>query len=143
MRKFQAILEEYGIFGYQSVAKPILTTLITGEPILLVGEQGTGKTMLAEKLSIALGIKTKGEGKQFNASNMKLGKLSKKTFGDKIQTTGMIDVPPEYKAAVSSYFGGTVKDIHLLVGQSVKMGQTLFTLVNPEYVQIQQDLLKY
>jgi len=78
---------------------------------------------------------------QFNASGMKLGKMTEKTFADKIQATGMMDVPPEYKAAVSFYFGGTVKDIHLLVGQSVKRGQTLFTLVNPKYVQIQQDFL--
>lgn len=78
---------------------------------------------------------------QFNTSGMKLGKIVEKTFADRIQTTGMMDVPPEYKATVSFYFGGTVKDIHLLVGQSVKAGQTLFTLVNPEFVQVQQDFL--
>jgi len=78
---------------------------------------------------------------QFNTSGIKLGKMSEKIFAEKIIATGVMDVPPEYKAAVSFYFGGTVKDIHLLVGQSVKKGQTLFTLVNPEFVQIQQDFL--
>ncbi|MCF6268329.1 MAG: efflux RND transporter periplasmic adaptor subunit [Melioribacteraceae bacterium] len=79
--------------------------------------------------------------KQFSSSGMKLGKITRKTFSERIQTTGMIDVPPEYKAAVTVFYGGMVKDVHLLVGQIVKKGETLFALENPEYVEMQQDYL--
>ncbi|APF17244.1 efflux transporter, RND family, MFP subunit [Caldithrix abyssi DSM 13497] len=78
---------------------------------------------------------------QFTSSNMELGKITLQYFSERIRATGMIDVPPQYKADVSVYYGGTVKDVRLLAGQSVKKGATLFTLENPDYVQMQQDYL--
>ncbi len=78
---------------------------------------------------------------QFSTSEMKLGKITNQSFSEKIQVSGMMDVPPEYKAAVSVYYGGTVKNIHLLVGQNVKKGETLFTLENPQYIEMQQNYL--
>ncbi len=78
---------------------------------------------------------------QFMASGMKLGKVTSQLFSERIQSTGILDVPPQYKAAVSVYYGGTVRDVELLVGQTVKKGATLFMLENPDYVQMQQDYL--
>lgn len=78
---------------------------------------------------------------QLSFSGMELGKITQKSFSERILTTGTLDVPPEYKAAVSVYYGGTVKNLHLLVGEKIKMGQTLFTLENPEFIQMQQDYL--
>ncbi|MEE9431270.1 MAG: efflux RND transporter periplasmic adaptor subunit [Melioribacteraceae bacterium] len=78
---------------------------------------------------------------QFSTSGMKLGKITNHSFSEKIQVAGAMDVPPEYKAAVSIYYGGTVKNIHLLVGQKVKKGGVLFTLENPQYIEMQQDFL--
>ncbi len=79
---------------------------------------------------------------QFSSSDMKLGKLEMKTFNDVVKANGMFDVPPENRATVSTYFGGTVKSIQLLPGKQVKKGQILFTLENPDYVQMQQDYLE-
>lgn len=79
---------------------------------------------------------------QFESSGMELGKLEMQSFHEIVRANGMIDVPPEYRASVSSYFGGTVKDLNLLTGQSVDKGQVLFTLENPDFVQIQQDFLE-
>ncbi len=79
---------------------------------------------------------------QFIASNMELGKLSLQDFSTSIKANGMFDVPPENKASVSAYFAGYVKNISLLPGDAVKKGQVLFTIENPEYVQIQQDFLE-
>jgi len=79
---------------------------------------------------------------QFESSEMKLGRLEKKTFHEIVKSTGMIDVPPANRASVSTYFGGTVKDIRLLPGERVQKGQLLFTLENPDYVKIQQDFLE-
>lgn len=79
---------------------------------------------------------------QFESSNMTLGTMEKIPFHELVKAKGMIDVPPENRAAVSSYFGGAVKEISLLPGQSVKEGQVLFVLENPDYVQIQQDFLE-
>lgn len=79
---------------------------------------------------------------QFKASNMELGKLTLQDFSKSIKANGMFDVPPQNKATVSAYFAGYVKNITLLPGDVVKKGQVLFTLENPEYVQMQQDFLE-
>lgn len=79
---------------------------------------------------------------QFAASNMALGKLTLQGFSTAIKANGMFDVPPENKASISAYFAGYVKNITLLPGNEVKKGQVLFTLENPEYVQVQQDFLE-
>lgn len=79
---------------------------------------------------------------QFIASNMELGKLTMQDFSTFIKTNGMFSVPPQNKATVSAYFAGYVKSITLLPGDVVKKGQVLFTLENPEYVQVQQNFLE-
>ncbi len=79
---------------------------------------------------------------QFNSSEMKLGKLQMQEFNEVVKANGMFDVPPQNNASISSYFGGSVKDIVLIPGERVKKGQVLFTLENPEYVQMQQDFLE-
>lgn len=80
--------------------------------------------------------------KQFQSSSMVLGKLEMQAFHEVVKANGTFDVPPENHAEVSCYFGGTVKDIRLLPGERIKKGQVLFTLENPDYVQIQQDFLE-
>lgn len=79
---------------------------------------------------------------QFDSSNMELGNMVKKEFNTVVKANGMFDVPPENKATVSAYFAGYVKNISLLPGDVIKKGQVLFTLENPEYIQIQQDFLE-
>jgi cobalt-zinc-cadmium efflux system membrane fusion protein len=79
---------------------------------------------------------------QFDRGEMALGTLSNQPFSTVIRTTGMVDVPPEKKSTVAAYFGGYVKHISLLEGQKIRKGQTLFTLENPNYIQVQQDFLE-
>jgi len=80
--------------------------------------------------------------KQFENSKMELGKIANHTFNQSIKSYGIFDVPPENKASVSAYFGGYVKKLRLLEGQEVSKGEILFTLENPEYVEIQQEFLE-
>jgi cobalt-zinc-cadmium efflux system membrane fusion protein len=79
---------------------------------------------------------------QFQSSGLELGEMKMTAFHEVVNANGVFDVPPEYRASVSSYFGGTVENIQLLTGEKVKKGQVLFTLVNPEFVQMQQDYLE-
>ena len=80
--------------------------------------------------------------KQFSSSAMELGKIETKAFSEVVKANGMFDVPPENNASVSSYFGGTVKNIQLLSGEKVKKDQVLFVLENPDFVQLQQEYLE-
>lgn len=79
---------------------------------------------------------------QFELGKMEVGTFSTQPFHKVVKANGMLDVPPENKATVSAYFGGYVKNITLLQGQKITKGQTLFTLENPEYIQVQQDFLE-
>jgi MoxR-like ATPase len=57
-------LKELGVFGYAPVEPVILAALASGDPLLLVGKAGTGKTFLLNSLSEALGL----EHRHYNAS---------------------------------------------------------------------------
>ena len=80
---------------------------------------------------------------QFKSSNMQLGKMSQQQFSEGLKTNGKIGIPPDNRASVSAYFGGYIKMISLIEGQKVKKGQTLFTLENPDYIDIQKNYLEY
>jgi cobalt-zinc-cadmium efflux system membrane fusion protein len=79
---------------------------------------------------------------QFDGGQMQLGKLSEQSFPLVVQTTGMIDVPPENRAIISSFAGGYIQKTPLLVGNIVRKGQVLATLENPEFVEMQQNYLE-
>ncbi len=79
---------------------------------------------------------------QFDTNDLILGPMEKRTFPKMVETSGMIDVPPENRASVTAFMGGFVKQTSLLVGDQVKKGQFLVVLENQEFVQMQQDYLE-
>ena len=79
---------------------------------------------------------------QFSANNFAIGGLEERSFPDVVETSGMIDVPPENRASVMAFMGGFVKKTPLLIGDKVKKGQLLVTLENQEFVQMQQEYLQ-
>ena len=79
---------------------------------------------------------------QFKSGGMELGKISMQQFNTIVKANGVFAVPPQNQADVSAYFAGYVKDINLLPGDAVKKGQVLFTIENPEYIQVQQNFLE-
>ena len=101
-------------------------------------DQPAGDTQPAEQ--------TSSSSLEFTEDEFRSGELSVVTvelydFGDVIRANGYIDVPPEGRAAVSAFYGGYVKQINLIPGQSVKKGDVLMTLENPEYLEMQQQYL--
>jgi MoxR-like ATPase len=56
MKPQTSLIRSLGIYGYDPVEPLILTALATGDPLLLVGAAGTGKTFLLNSLSEALGL---------------------------------------------------------------------------------------
>ena len=79
---------------------------------------------------------------QFSSEKMRLGKLEEQSFSQTIKTNGMIDVPPQNKAKISTFIGGYITKTPLLIGDKVKKGQVLVTLENTEFVEIQQQYLE-
>ena len=79
---------------------------------------------------------------QFEASKMTIGKPIEQDFDVTIKASGRIDVPPQYRAKVTTFLGGYVKATKLLVGDKVTKGQALITLENTEYLDLQKDYLE-
>src|SRR3954447_2812730 len=57
-------LARLGAYGFDAQETPILAALVTGDPLLLIGRSGTGKTFLLNSISEALGL----EHRHYNAS---------------------------------------------------------------------------
>ena len=57
-------LRRLGLHGYDDLDPLILAALVTRDPVLLIGSAGTGKTMMLNRLSAALGL----EQRHYNAS---------------------------------------------------------------------------
>jgi len=79
---------------------------------------------------------------QFKNSNMAMGTATVQDFPAIVKATGMIDVPPQSKQLISSFYGGNIKKSSLLIGDKVRKGQALVTIENPEFVTMQQDFLE-
>lgn len=79
---------------------------------------------------------------QFESQNMQLGKLTEEAFSTIVKANGMIDVPPENKVSVSSFIGGYVTKLPLLIGDKVKKGQLVATLESTEFLELQQQYLE-
>ncbi|MDP6418678.1 MAG: AAA family ATPase [Candidatus Krumholzibacteria bacterium] len=57
-------LEDLGAFGFKQDEEIILAALVTEDPLLLIGNSGTGKTFLLNSISEAMGL----EHRHYNAS---------------------------------------------------------------------------
>ena len=79
---------------------------------------------------------------QFKKNNMALGKPQTIDFPEYIEVNGMIDVPPTNKASISPIMGGYVHSFNLLEGNYVKKGQVLFSLKNPDFINLQEQFLE-
>lgn len=53
----EPFLKELGLVGLEALELPILCTLVTGDPLLMVGEHGTAKTALAGAVAEAMGLR--------------------------------------------------------------------------------------
>jgi cobalt-zinc-cadmium efflux system membrane fusion protein len=79
---------------------------------------------------------------QFNSMNMAWGKMDSSQFAEEITVQGAVRVPVENMQEVTTFYGGYVSGLELLEGQSVKKGEVLFYLENPEFILLQQNYLE-
>ncbi len=79
---------------------------------------------------------------QYEAGKMNMITPKLVSFYEHIKTTGIVDVPPQYKASISTFYAGYVSNLKLLEGQYVRKGTVLFLLQNPEFIEMQQAYLE-
>lgn len=79
---------------------------------------------------------------QFNGVKIQLGSIEKKNLSSLIKASGVLDLPPQNKASISSFVGGIITKINVIQGDLVKEGQVLATLEHPDILRLQQDYLE-
>lgn len=79
---------------------------------------------------------------QYERADIQLGSIEKRTMGSELRVNGIIDVPPQNNISINMPYGGFVKYTEMLPGTSVRKGQLLVTIENPDFIQFQQDYLE-
>lgn len=78
---------------------------------------------------------------QINSVGIIFGKVEQKQLTATLKANGALRVPNNNKANATSLYGGVIKSIHVQVGSFVKIGQVIATIVNPQFIQLQEEYL--
>lgn len=77
---------------------------------------------------------------QIKSIGIELGSIEQKELTNSIKANGVLTVPNQNKAFVVPLFSGVIKTLNVQPGTFVKQGQAIATIVNPDLIQIQQQL---
>ncbi len=78
---------------------------------------------------------------QMKSIGIELGTIVEKQLTASLKTNGVLKVPNQNKASVSSVYSGVIKSLLVQPGNYVRKGQTIATISNPEFVQVQSEYL--
>jgi membrane fusion protein, heavy metal efflux system len=78
---------------------------------------------------------------QIKSIGIELGTIEEKQLTASVKVNGVLKVPNQNKASVNSLYSGVIKSLLVQPGNYVKKGQTIATVANPEFIQVQSDLL--
>jgi cobalt-zinc-cadmium efflux system membrane fusion protein len=113
---------------------------------LAVGLMACGKNQPTEKTETAAAEEATNmvslTTPQVETAGIELGNIEQRQISGTIKVSGMLDVPPQQMVSVSVPMGGFLKTTSLLQGSRVEKGQTIATVENLDFIQIQQDFLE-
>jgi membrane fusion protein, heavy metal efflux system len=78
---------------------------------------------------------------QIKSIGIELGTIEEKQLTASVKVNGVLKVPNQNKASVNSLYSGVIKSLLVQPGNYVKKGQTIATVANPEFIEVQSDLL--
>jgi len=77
---------------------------------------------------------------QMKTAAIELGTIELKNLKTSIKANGMLSVPNQNKAFITSVNSGVIKTLHIQPGSFVNKGQAVATIVNPDVARLQQEL---
>jgi cobalt-zinc-cadmium efflux system membrane fusion protein len=78
---------------------------------------------------------------QIKSIGIELGSIEQKQLTASLKTNGVLKVPNQNKANINSVYSGVIKTLLVQPGNTVSKGQTIATIANPEFIQVQSDYL--
>ena len=79
---------------------------------------------------------------QYQTAGIKLGSIEFRTLSNLIRVNGILNAPPQQQVSVATHYGGILVTANHLAGTSVRKGQVLAVLENPEFIRLQQEYLE-
>jgi membrane fusion protein, heavy metal efflux system len=79
---------------------------------------------------------------QFKALKMEVGELPMRNMSGTIQVNGILEVPPQNEAIITSIIGANINSIQVIEGDEVKKGQVLAYLTHPNLIRLQSEYLE-
>lgn len=77
---------------------------------------------------------------QLKTAGIEFGAIEMKNLATAIKANGLLSVPNQNKALVTSVSNGTIRTLTVQPGSYVKKGQVIATILNPQIAQLQQEL---
>ena len=77
---------------------------------------------------------------QIKTAGIESGTIELKNLKTSIKANGMLTVPNQNKALVTSVNSGVIRTLHIQPGSFVRKGQVVATIVNPDVARLQQEL---
>lgn len=128
-----SLLRKLGLVGLERIEPVILAALVHREPLLLIGNHGTGKSLLLNRLAQALGL----EHRHYNASLLSFDDLVGYPLPDSNGTLRFVQTPASIWGAQSVFFDEISRC-------RPEMQNKLFSLIHERRVQgIDLDRLIY
>jgi cobalt-zinc-cadmium efflux system membrane fusion protein len=78
---------------------------------------------------------------QIKTVGITFGNIENKELTATIKANGNLKVPNNNKANATSLYGGVIKSLNVQIGSFVKKGQTIATIANPQFIQLQEEYL--
>lgn len=78
---------------------------------------------------------------QIKSIGIELGTIEEKQLTASLKTNGVLKVPNQNKASINSIYSGVIKSLLVQPGNTVRKGQTIATIANPEFIQAQSQYL--
>lgn len=78
---------------------------------------------------------------QIKSIGIDLGTVEQKQLTASLKTNGVLKVPNQNKASVNSVYSGVIKSLLIQPGNTVKKGQAIATIANPDFIRVQDEYL--
>lgn len=78
---------------------------------------------------------------QIKTIGVSYGSIEMKELTSTIRANGILKVPNGSKGNATSLYGGVIKSLNVQIGSHIRKGQTIATIANPQFIQLQEEYL--
>lgn len=78
---------------------------------------------------------------QIEAVGISYGSVTLKELTATVRANGFLRVPNNNRASVTSLYGGVIHTLDVRIGDHVRKGQVIATIVNPQFIGLQEEYL--